>query len=275
MKGFKRAVVVMVAAALLSATAAFGAGLSTESATITVTFEDDTVTAECSTGKPVSGGFEAEDSDVSVISSAIASDGWALEASSDDDMTDLTAYVHCAKGRKVTTQSASTNLGGDSIGSVTARCEGRKKAASGGFFGETGLLIAPFVVAHESRKSGARGWKVSAGNYGFVSGELTAYVNCRKGKGLKSKSKSITLDGGTATASLGAKCKRGGRAISGGFAGQVDSAFVADPPTGVGVRAYASRRDGGRRWQTTAANAGEQDGSLTTYVYCQKKPRKK
>jgi hypothetical protein len=280
MNGYKAVGGIVIAVALIGASGAFGAKLTTESETITVDFVD-TATPECAKGKAVSGGFAAEDSDVTVLRSTKASRAsWTVEARSEDGATDLTAYVHCVKkGKNPATSSATLSVDGGEIGTVTATCEAGTKAVSGGFFGETGILIAPAVLIHESRKSGGRGWTVSAGNYGLVSGELIAYVNCRKGKGLKSRSKTTQVEGEAGdvnpTGSVTAKCKKGSTAVSGGFSGEVDASFVSSPPDGAGVRAFTSRREGGRKWEAVAANFGDGNGSLTNYVYCEKKPKKK
>jgi hypothetical protein len=76
------------------------------------------------------------------------------------------------------------------------------------------------------------------------------------------------------TGSVTAKCKRGARAISGGFSGPMDESFLADQNFGPGVLPSVSRRAGGRRWVTGATNFGGEDGELTSYVYCEKKKRK-
>jgi hypothetical protein len=272
---------ITVALSVLGVTTALGAGLKTSSETITVDFDHPVATPECAQGKSLSGGFTAEDPDVTVYRSAKAgAKGWTVEALSEDGATELTVFAYCAKKQKSpTTVSESTTLEGGEIGTVTATCDEGTKAVSGGFAGEHGFLLAPNIIAHESRKSGGRAWTVTAVNYGFAEGELAAYVNCRNGKGLRAKSKSAAIAGDASeanpTGSVAAKCKRGRRAVSGGFAGQVDPSFVTAPPDGAAIRPYASHRDGGRRWVTAAANFGDSAGELTTYVYCEKKPKKK
>jgi hypothetical protein len=272
---------ITVALSVVGVSTAFGAGLKTESETITVDFDHPAATPECAHGKSISGGFAAEDADVTLYRSAKAgAKGWTVEALSEDGATDLTVFAYCAKKQKSpTTVSETTTLEGGEIGTLTATCDEGTKAVSGGFAGEHGFLLAPSIIAHESRKSGGRTWRVTAVNYGLVEGELAAYVNCRNGKGLRAKSKSATIAGDASeanpTGSVAAKCKRGRRAVSGGFAGQVDPSFVTAPPDGVAIHTYASHRDGGRRWVTAAANLGDSAGELTTYVYCEKKPKRK
>jgi hypothetical protein len=280
MKGFKSVGTVAMAIVLLVTTAAFGAGLKTESETFELNGATSG-TAECQgKRKAVSGGFAPESLGVPISRSSKAGKrGWTAEGFA--FKLDMTVYAYCArKGKNPTTESAETMVPAGEIRSVTASCEPGTKAVSGGFFGESGILIAPDVRVHESRKAGARDWTVSGGNDGAVGGDLIAYVNCRGGKGLKSRSKTTTIAGATGMqadppGSVTAKCKRGTRAISGGFSGLVDESFLASDDSGPGIIASVSRRAGGRKWETEALNLGGETGELTGYVYCQKKPKKK
>lgn len=280
MKGFKSVGALAIAIALFGTTAATGAGLKTESETVELNGVTP-ATAECQgKRKAVSGGFAPELLGVPVSrSSKVGKRGWTAEGMG--FKTSLTVYAYCArKGKNPSTTSAETTVPAGEIRSLTASCEPGTKAVSGGFFGETGLLIAPDVRVHESRKTGARSWTVSGGNGGALGGDLIAYVNCRGGKGLKSRSKTTTIAGTTGmqadeSGAVTAKCKRGTRAISGGFSGLIDESYVAEPDTGPGVIPSLSRRDGGRKWETAALNFGGEAGELTGYVYCQKKPKKK
>jgi hypothetical protein len=281
MTGFKTAATVAVAVALIGASGALAGGLKTESET----FELNGITsgtAECQgKRKTVSGGFAPQSLGVPISRSSKAGKrGWTAEGFA--FKLEMTVYAYCArKGKKPTTESAETTVPVGEIRSVTASCEPGTKAVSGGFFGQLGGIgSVPDVRVHESRKTGVRDWTVSAGNRGGFEGDLIAYVNCRGGKGLKSRSKSITLDGATGmqadpSGSVTAKCKRGTRAISGGFSGLIDESFLADPDSGPGVIPSLSRRAGGRKWETGAVNEGGESGELTSYVYCQKKPKKK
>jgi hypothetical protein len=205
--------------------------------------------------------------------------GWTTEGFA--FKLDLTVYAYCArKGKNPSTTSAETTVPVGEIRSVTATCEPGAKAVSGGFFGEIAGIGTVEVRVHESRRTGARSWTVSGGNQGNRAGELIAYVNCRGGKGLKARSKTTTIAGATGmqddeSGFATAKCKKGTRAVSGGFSGLVNESFLANDDSGPGVIASISRRAGGRKWETEALNIGGESGELTGYVYCQKKPKKK
>jgi hypothetical protein len=274
---------IAIAGALTWAGAAFGAdgGLKTESETVEV-LGVTPATAECQgKRKAVSGGFAPEPLGAPVSESSKAGKrGWTAEGVG--AKYNLTVYAYCSrKGKNPSTTSAETTVPLDEIRSVTATCERGTKVVSGGFFGTQALVFGPAVEVHESRRTGPRSWTVTGGNDGSLGpGGLTAYANCRGGKGLKAKSKSTTIAGTTgmqadASDYVTAKCKRGSRALSGGFSGLVDEAHLAAPEAGPGVISSVSRRAGTRKWQTGAVNFGGEDGSLTTYVYCEKKPKKK
>jgi hypothetical protein len=275
----RRAGAVALALAIIGAAAASGAGLKTESETVELN-GTTSGTAECQgKRKSVSGGFAPELIGVPISRSSKAGKrGWTAEGFGFKSA--LTVYAYCSrKGKNPSTERAETTVPENEIRSVTASCEPGTKAVSGGFFGEQGLLLSPDVRVHESRKTGPRGWTVTGGNSGAFAGDLIAYVNCRSGKGLKSKSKTTTIAGATGmqvdqSGSVTAKCKRDARAISGGFSGLVDESFLADQDSGPGVIPSVSRRAGGRKWETEALNFGGESGELTGYVYCEKKKRK-
>jgi hypothetical protein len=280
MKGFKIVGATAMVIALIGTTAAFGARLTTSSETVTLDGETS-VTAECpGKRKAVSGGFAPELLGVPVSRSSKAGKrGWTAEGVG--FKSQLTVYAYCSRtGKNPSTESTETNIPESEIRSVTASCQPGTKAVSGGFFAEYGFLLSPEVRVSESRKTDARDWTVTGGNLGFGDGALIAYANCRAGKGLKSRSKTTTIAGATGmqadqSGSVTAKCKRGTRAISGGFSGQINEAFLDMPDTGPGVIPSLSRRVGGRRWETGAVNFGGESGELTSYVYCQKKPKKR
>jgi hypothetical protein len=264
---------------LLAATAALGAGLKTAKETITLgTTFPASVTAECDRGrKALSGGFAGSSFVGTFLSAKQGKRAWTLEADGPSGET-LTALAYCAKGgKRVQTSTSTTSLDSGEIDSVTAQCEAGAKAVSGGFDGEPAGVIGSSIATHESRRAGKRSWIVSAGNFPLSSaGDLTASVQCRKGKSLKGRSDTVTIEGesggeaptGTATA----KCKPGTRAVSGGFSAQMDGTG-----SGIGARlvVYASQRSGPRKWIAQAANVRDEAGELTSYVYCEKKPKKK
>jgi hypothetical protein len=272
---------IALALSIIGTAAASGAGgLKTESETVELN-GTTSATAECQgKRKAVSGGFAPESLGVPISRSSKAGKrGWTAEGLA--FKLDLTVYAYCSrKGKNPSTTSAETTVPGNEIRSVTASCQPGTKAVSGGFFGENGFILSPEVRVNESRKTGGRSWTVTGGNGGFADGDLIAYVNCRGGKGLKSRSKTTNIAGATGMeadppGSVTAKCKKGTRAISGGFSGVVDEAFLADQDSGPGVIPSVSRRVGGRKWETEALNFGGESGELTGYVYCEKKPKKK
>lgn len=161
-------------------------------------------------------------------------------------------------------------------GETAATCDGKAKAVSGGFeneFDPEGVVggTSPQPSQFSSRRSGKRSWTGETFNIGFVAGDVTTYVYCR-GEKLKSASKRATVEGtpfmssdyGTGEAT--AKCPRGTKAVSGGFANP-DFA-VTGGPVDTRIIPYVSRRKGRRKWTVEAANYGEAEGTLVAYVYC-------
>jgi hypothetical protein len=91
---------------------------------------------------------------------------------------------------------------------------------------------------------------------------LAIGIGVASGAKLKTKSESTTLSADEQD-TVTAKCKRGTKAVSGGF--DADLEFDRNPL----VVVYGSHRDGGRKWSASAYNAGGPDsGSLTSYAYC-------
>jgi hypothetical protein len=83
------------------------------------------------------------------------------------------------------------------------------------------------------------------------------------GKKLKTKSATTTVaadENGSATAT----CKRGTKAVSGGF----ETEFSLPPVNFPFIPAYVSRREGARAWTSSGFNDGDSDGDLTSFAYC-------
>jgi hypothetical protein len=80
--------------------------------------------------------------------------------------------------------------------------------------------------------------------------------------GLKTKSATTSV-GEREADSIEAKCKRGTKAISGGF--YAEESIVGDNPFNL---IFESQRTGGRRWESAAYNAGNGPASLTSLAYC-------
>jgi hypothetical protein len=171
----------------------------------------------------------------------------------------LTSYAYCREER-IKSKRVTVSVAPDQAQTVSAKCKRGTKAVSGGFdaddigFGSSG----PFLRITTSRKSGGRTWEVRAANAGDETGELTAQVNCREGKGLKTRQRSAELD--NEVFELDAKCKRKQRVVSGGFAGP----DLVGPE---GLIPFASMKVGKRGWHL----AGLVTGEVTVYAYCEKK----
>jgi hypothetical protein len=89
------------------------------------------------------------------------------------------------------------------------------------------------------------------------------------GKGLKTKSETVSVDPGE-NGSATATCKQGTKAVSGGFEAEYDPSgstpffLIAE-----------SRREGGRKWTSAGYNSGA-TGDLTSFAYCRDhKPKTK
>lgn len=83
------------------------------------------------------------------------------------------------------------------------------------------------------------------------------------GQAVKTKSNTVTIDG-TTTDSVAAKCKRGTKAVSGGFA----SLYVLGSSDFGYLIPQQSRREGARRWMAAAYNLGATPGELTAFANC-------
>jgi hypothetical protein len=98
---------------------------------------------------------------------------------------------------------------------VTATCRRGEKAVSGGFAADEIASPGPVLVLVRSLKQGGRKWTVSAYNSGNE-GDLTAYVYCHEGKGVKTREVEGTLDSAEVD-SVEARCKRKQTLVGGGF----------------------------------------------------------
>jgi hypothetical protein len=251
-------------------TALAGKGLKTKSQTVEVDpAENGTATAKCKQGtKAVSGGFEAEFIPPFLLIEESRRTGgreWTSTAfDNSGDPGDLTSFAYC-RDQKLKTKSKTTEVNPGDLDSVTARCKQGEKAFSGGFAAEQIDVPGPtpgFYLT-ESHKQGKREWRVSAFNVGNEDGDLTAYVNCRKGKGVKTKRAEETLSTSEFD-SAEARCSRKQRVVSGGF--DLDSDW-----TTTGAWAMESHKVGKRGWEVAAQDAGGQPHDLIAYAYCEKK----
>jgi hypothetical protein len=254
---------------------ATGAKLKTQSETVAVDAgEHGSATAECKRGtKAVSGGFEAEYRGAGGPlffldqSSRTGAGRWTSEAFHGGLATgDLTSLAYC-RDEKVKSRASTESVAADETETVSAKCKRDTKAVSGGFDAEEYDLTAPespFFSVTASRKVGPRTWEVRALNDGGGAGDLTAQVNCREGKGLRTQqvTEEVAEPGVTFDVfDLEATCKRKRRVVSGGFAGPDASSG------GELIRPFASMKVGRRGWHLDGFGAGE----VTVYAYCEKK----
>jgi hypothetical protein len=91
---------------------------------------------------------------------------------------------------------------------------------------------------------------------------LTIGIGVATGAKLKTKSASTTLSSGEFD-SVTAKCKRGTKAVAGGFDSEID---LGGGPTEA-IIPYMSRAEGGREWSSAGYNVSE-PGELTSFAYC-------
>ena len=189
------------------------------------------------------------------------------------DAGDLVGYAYCEKRKdfpRLKRVAATTSVPAEETGSAIAKCP-RGEAVSGGFRTRPDQLTGAHVMfAFESMRDGRRSWKASAYNVGPSTTAITTYAYCaRKKLGLKERSAEVAADGApgafpqlTATA----RCKRGARAISGGFTGADDS---PDIPRFAPFRSVR-QRDGG--WRAAAQTFLPVGTSVewTAIAYCLK-----
>jgi hypothetical protein len=90
---------------------------------------------------------------------------------------------------------------------------------------------------------------------------LAVVAGAAGGKRLKTRSASTSVEAIEA-GSVTAQCKRGTKAVSGGYEGEIDT-----DPGPIFIPAE-SRRDGGGGWTATAFNFSVTEGILTGFAYC-------
>ncbi len=176
----------------------------------------------------------------------------------------LAIGVGVASGKKLKTESASTSLDFQEVGSATAQCGKGTKAISGGFEGEIGLNLGdPFVVPYASHRDGGRGWTSAAMNFEDP-GDLTSFAYCRDAK-VRTTTASTTVEAFDQSDSATAQCPRGTKAISGGFD---NPDFGFNELLGPGIFPTASQKSGKRTWTVDVSNIGNDAGTLEVSVNC-------
>ena len=193
--------------------------------------------------------------------------------------------AQAAAGKPRVAKTAVSAEGAGAIATAIATCpggSGRKgpwRALSGGFrmttyttapFGDSGTPVIPFGrgVVYESRRTGARSWRVSAQS---LSGRvnLQALANCQRGA---PKARAITEKVATPGVdqlgpALTAQCPSG-RAVSGGFATRPP--FAAGEASNTVIDLFPS---GTRAWRVRVVS--NLPSSLTTFAYCVERSKPK
>jgi hypothetical protein len=252
------------------------AGLKTKEASTTVEFNTaGSVAAKCKQGtKPISGGFldaafnPGPGSRLSPYSSQKLGRKWEAAGWNygGGDAT-LVGYAYCDKETRVKARSKTVDVDGFEVATAAAKCKRGERVISGGFDDPTFDTAQPpdgsRVLTYVSRKLGGRKWEVSGYNNASGPGTLTAYVYCAKGTRVKERSSSIEVAGDTDQ--VVASCKRRERAVSGGFATELDPVLP-----GPYTLPYGSRKVGRRGWEVSGYSDSAVAGTVTAYVYCGK-----
>jgi hypothetical protein len=107
------------------------------------------------------------------------------------------------------------------------------------------------------------GWIAAAITAALLGLASVAVTGALAGKDLRTKTKTVEVDSQD-TGSATAKCKRGTKAVSGGFFGELD---ISD--TSPGVLVEGSFRGRGRTWRADGINlSSTEDGDLVSEAYC-------
>jgi hypothetical protein len=284
----RRVTLIAIGVLAVGAATAVGAGLKTKSASVTVDAnETASIAAKCKRGtNVVSGGFSAPvtpntSEGPQIFPTASTKAGkrrWTASGFNDasSDEGELIAHAYCrAQAKRLETESESTTIDFLEANTLTATCEPGRRAVSGGFEGDNAPSEGFFLV-HSSHRTDARTWSATGVNFGLATdADFSVFVHCLKGgKRLTTESASTSVpenvgdDYGAAAAT--AKCPKGRQAVSGGFEGSPFGDSAGD------VFPHISRKVGGRRWKVEAVNSNSgASGTLTAYVYCEKKKKKK
>jgi hypothetical protein len=171
---------------------------------------------------------------------------------------ELTTFVRCLKGAKVTTKSATVSLPDDDVASVTVRCPKGSKVSSGG------VAVSPddpFNIAEPagSYPSGKRQW-TAVGEAYEPGAEVTGFARCLKDAKLTRRSESFDMPDDGDTHTVTATCPKKTKATGGGIE-------LSEPYDDYDQGSYPS---GKRAWTA----AGYDGGVVTAHVLCLKKTKK-
>jgi hypothetical protein len=252
----------LLALVAMMAGAASGAKLTTKSETATLPADSDThtVTAKCPKGAKVTGGGIQLSDDLNDFVQGTYPEGkrkWTAAAWRDATIfitdTEFTAFARCAKGVKVSTESATTSLENDlAAHAVTAKCPKGTKVTGGG------ARLADDVNDYVSGSFPASKREWTAEGHG--ADNLTVLARCLKGKRVTRASNSLDMPDDGATHTVTAKCPKGTKMTGGGveLSEPYDDFLQGSYPTGK------------RGWTA----AGYDEGIVTAHVLCLKKKKR-
>ena len=260
----------------LGAVAIASGAAQTKTAEITLApGELGTASAKCKRGRQAtSGGFNVPgftaDTEIFVLATASVRKGrrtWsssAENAPTSPSSGKLVDFAYCSRGiRRVTTKTErSTSVPNGGLESLTPRCPRGSEAVSGGF--ETPGSAQNQVAVFESRRIKDRTWRVTGQGTSGSEARLNAFVYCAEDKlGLSVKRASDSTSQDNTDLAATARCKKGQRAVSGGFAMKGAGAYVT---------VFRSRRARARSWKAAAANySGDDPVTWSAYAYCLEK----
>jgi hypothetical protein len=162
--------------------------LKAKSATTTTDDTAVSVTARCPRGnEAVSGGFSTDSVDEFVwvvASKRIGKRKWQSEfVNPTDDPIGFTSFAYCDKSEpRLKQRSEAITVESPNTASVTAKCRRGRSLFSGGFDGGFSEADSVFPFVNGSRRSGRRGWEVTAALGMSNPAEITAYAYCDKKK---------------------------------------------------------------------------------------------
>jgi hypothetical protein len=174
-------------------------------------------------------------------------------------------------GKVLKTESATTQIAPQESGSATAECEKPRKAVSGGWSSDldtTDPASPSWAEPYASSRGGRRSWTTSAIAVADLEilVRFTGHAYCRE-QALKTRTASVEIapaaPGDPTEGRVTARCKRGTRVVSGGFAGE--------PPGQVAV--IESHRVGKRKWTVLGSNLESETAALVAQANCGKVDR--
>jgi hypothetical protein len=156
--------------------------------------------------------------------------------------------------------SDTTNIPAGEERGALAKCKAGTRAISGGFdVPGTASISGDLAIPFDSERLGRRKWGTTAFAFGVGSSDLVSYAYCSDAlPKLKVRTATQNVEPSSGV-TVTARCKKGGEAVSGGFAG-----VAVDDMT-----PFSSHREGKRKWTVKAFNFdSDETFILTTLAYC-------